>query len=159
MTREEFLKYKEEILGIIKLADEDKIPSEEEEKYYNRLLEIYSSILSSDLSGIPFEDWDGLYVFFDENSEYLDFSKTHANIDFKLVNIDSSKCNFKGCNLRNLEYFEGVYKSVFDDEVVKKYPNILFESLLKTSKLDNILLSSKASNILVNRLLNISSLI
>ena len=70
-----------------------------DEKYWN----LQSKLLSYDLSDIRFEEWYGYKIYSDEN-HVVDFSKTHANIDFNLVNLDyyTTPGNFKGCNVRNI---------------------------------------------------------
>ena len=62
-----------------------------------KFLELQKTLESYDLSGIPFEAWEGLSI----HAEELDLSKTRANIDFKIFDFEGS-VNFKGCNLRNL---------------------------------------------------------
>ena len=42
-----------------------------------------NKLLSNDLSVIPFIEWKGMYLY---SKKGLDFSQTHANIDFTLLN-------------------------------------------------------------------------
>ena len=72
------------------------------DSYNQEYYELQTKLLSYDLSDIPFIEWQGFNIYSDENHE-VDFSKTHANIDFELINFSSSKglLNFTGCNIRN----------------------------------------------------------
>ena len=65
--------------------------------------------------------------------DIIDFSKTHANIDFDVTLIDyNCKYNFKGCNITNLEKVDYNYiinnRDSFDEETINKY-SYLFEEL------------------------------
>ncbi len=60
-------------------------------------------LLSNDLSLVPFEEWANMKFYFDNG--VLDFSKTHANLDFKILNIslNNRKLNLEGCNVVNVD--------------------------------------------------------
>ena len=90
LSLEKFRKIREELNTVY----EDEI-----ERYWN----LQRKLLSYDLSDIPFEEWYGYRIYSDEN-HIVDFSKTHANIDFNLVNLYDYTIpgNFKGCNVINI---------------------------------------------------------
>ena len=90
LSLEKFRKIREELNTVY----EDEI-----ERYWN----LQRKLLSYDLSDIPFEKWYGYRIYSDEN-HIVDFSKTHANIDFNLVNLYDYTIpgNFKGCNVINI---------------------------------------------------------
>ena len=77
----------------------DTVYEDQMERYWN----LQNKLLSYDLSDIPFKEWDDYIIYSDEN-HIVDFSKTRANIDFNLVNLDyyTTPGNFKGCNVRNI---------------------------------------------------------
>jgi len=97
--------------------------TEEINKRINKILEEYSitlkQLLNSDLSNIPFEEWEGLSLIGDD----FDFSKTHANIDFSLFeNIYYDSINLKGCNVKGLSYLGSYSEDSFDPEFITNHP-------------------------------------
>ena len=104
---------KEEFLELHEALASKKITYSE---YLNRLL-------SCDLSDIPFEYWKNSDIRFNYY-DVIDFSKTHANIDFGILHF-SGEANFKGCNVRNLEKIrDGIKPEYFDEKTVKENSHI-----------------------------------
>ena len=66
-------------------------------------ISLQNELLSNDLSLVPFEEWDNITFYFD--GDVLDFSKTHANLDFNILKIplNNRKLNLEGCNVVNLD--------------------------------------------------------
>ena len=83
-------------------------------KPYTPILE---ELLQHDLSDIPAEQWDGIMIY---NFGDLDLSNTHANFDFKKVEISSeTPISFKGCKISNLNYLQApLLEECFDQEVI-----------------------------------------
>ena len=99
--------------------------------------EIQDRILSYDLSDISFEDWKNVKLHFN-NFVPVDFSKTHANIDFSIIRF-SGKANFKGCNIKNLEQIKGnINPKYFDSNTIKKYDNIFLSDNIPLNIQDKI---------------------
>ena len=127
ITLEEFRNIKE---SLIKLYDDYDIlefnGEEDEKKEFKKLEEeqkkLMDKLLSYDLSDIPFEEWDEFYIYSEENYVF-DFSKTHANIDFSLMEL-YCKYNLKGCNIKNLNKLYDIDPESFDEETIKKNPKI-----------------------------------
>ena len=111
LSREEFFKLNEELIN-----------SNESDYVY-----IEYSLLSHDLSDIPFEDWKKSGIRYD--SKFIkDFSRTHANIDFSIIDF-SGKANFKGCNIRHLEKLKGNIKpEYFDEKTIKENSEIFLSN-------------------------------
>lgn len=106
-------------------------PNFDERKYESQFLDDYFTIqkelLSYDLSEIPEEEWKDVLLFSDMN-HIADFSKTKANLDFKIfMKCDPSFfqfCNFRGCNISNIEECEYLVPDSFDEEIVQKFPSV-----------------------------------
>ena len=112
MTIEEFREIKSEIDHLVKLESGDE---EQILKDYNTLIE---RLLSSDLSAIPYEEWEGIIIF----REDLDFSKTHANLDFSIMdNVEFNTINLDGCNIKGLEYLD-IEENTFSPEFRNNHP-------------------------------------
>ena len=114
-------------------------PNFDENMYEQQALSSYfnfqSQLLSYDLSEIPFEAWENLYIFSDEKHR-ADFSKSKANLDFEIINLDIDKfVNFKNCNIKN--------------------PQKIPVSLLRTDCFNNIDMSKIIENTPLNKYLNI----
>lgn len=127
MELERFLIIKERISEIVKimvaLENETLKLSDEEEMKINEELEQFAvEIHNSDLSNIPFEEYQG---FFDLG---FDFNGTGANIDFQIINLsfNDSKVRFKGCNIKNLDLSKFKSRllddSSFDSAVIEENP-------------------------------------
>ena len=69
-----------------------------------------NELLSYDLSLVPFEEWENMSFYFE--NDMLDFSNTHANLDFNILHIplNNRKVNLEGCNVVNVD---GLY---YDEE-------------------------------------------
>ncbi len=132
LTIEQFEQIKEQINSIIKQLedysekhDKDDDFNEEEvsKNFLNQLLPIQNRLLSYDLSDIPFENWKGIELFSDE-THAIDFSNTHANIDFAIFDYWGNG-NFKGCNVRNLiKIRRRLNPSEFDEQTIKANQDI-----------------------------------
>ena len=123
LTLEQFRELKNSMLRLIELAEQEYNSDSQDKNEGERILREYNSLqdrlLSSDLSDIPFEEWQGLYIFADGE---LDFSKTHANIDFSLLaGIGYDSINLQGCNIRELQALD-YDETTFDAEYMKAHP-------------------------------------
>lgn len=110
LSIEEFRKYKEQLQKIINDFKNNyevmkNNPSyneaQEEEKSIAAYFKIEQDLFSYDLSAIPYEEYQNLSIMATDQEE-LDLSNSHANIDFSLIEV-FGHCNFKGCNLKNIE--------------------------------------------------------
>ena len=137
--------------GFFKKIEEDLDAHGNDRDYAEKLyasaldecLQMQSRLLSYDLSDIPFEAWEGFFLFSDEKHT-VDLSKTHANIDFSLVEFQGN-CIFTGCNLRNTDVLNNLTflnSNLFDSSFLEKfYSNSLtIEDLvvLSDEQLDNL---------------------
>lgn len=151
LTLEEFEKIKKEIMDFSKRIEEDLDAHKNDNDYVEKLyasalveyLQMQNRLLSYDLSDIPFEAWEGLFLFSDEK-QTIDLSKTHANIDFSLVGFQGNGI-FTGCNLRNTDILNNLAflnSNLFDSSFLDKfYSNSLtIEDLavLSDEQLDNL---------------------
>ena len=119
--------------------DAGKIVAEREDNFDSNTTEIINNfiikykklqdkLLSYDLSDIPFESWEDVTIGV-ATGEEVDFSKTHANIDFDILILDG-RGNFKGCNVKNIHAL-GTYQiddKLFDDEAKKNNPSIFLSN-------------------------------
>ena len=126
MTIEEFRQIKNALLAILNKWDEyyenktknnNTAFTQEDELFQQNILTEYlmlqDKLLNSDLSLIPFGEWNDITLL-SENE--LDFSKTHANIDFSLIkDISYETINLKGCNIKGLESLD-YNEDTFDEE-------------------------------------------
>ena len=116
--KQETIEYMEKI----KKAEEEEILSDDEkQQFLTRYKEIVEILSKHDLSDIDFEEWKGMLLFSDNNN-ILDFSETHANIDFSVIEYD---CNgtftdFKSCKIRNFDFEKNSYSSEMFDEEYRK---------------------------------------
>ena len=126
MSLEKFTEIKRELASIIqkysalaeqhendKNYDMDLLEEKGIKEYSQRL----SSLLNYDLSDIPFDAWKDFMIFSDE-THAVDFSKTKANIDFNIVDYPGN-CNFKGCNIRNLDKIYSFNPNDFDEQTIQ----------------------------------------
>ena len=112
----EFRSIKKRLIEIYELLNEEETEQLMEE--HNQLL---NQLLKSDLSKIPFEEWQGMSLY---SEEELDFSMTHANIDFSLLeNIDYESINLKGCNVKGVRFLPYYHEENFDSDFVENHPN------------------------------------
>ena len=129
LTIVQFNEFKSRFQKIINEAEEEAKKNEDnpeykidEEKFIEKYLKIQNELLCYDLSGIPFDAWDGLEILSDKE-HIADFSKTGANIDFAILSFGEN-ANFKGCNVINLNKAYNLKPSFFDEETLKKNSNI-----------------------------------
>ena len=107
-----------EVLDEISQEDYDAQREEVEKRYINA----QNELLSYDLSEIPYEAYAGI-----EFAGNADFSNTHANIDFNILNTDNiDSINVKGCNIRNLESLDIslLTENAFDEKIIDENPNL-----------------------------------
>lgn len=104
-----------------KSEDDSKQVYAEAEVLVKRYFELVAILLDSDLSSIPFEEWEGIPLISEDD---LDLSKTRANIDISL--LSTVKCNriiLKGCNVRGIEglVFD---EDTFDEDFMRNHPEL-----------------------------------
>ena len=124
------------------------------DSYNQEYYELQTKLLSYDLSDIPFIEWQGFNIYSDENHE-VDFSKTHANIDFELINFSSSKglLNFIGCNIRNEYKCPSTNSKFFDEDIINS--NLSF--LLSDKFTDNFKEKYNSKDLIMDDLINLSN--
>lgn len=121
----EFLKIKNRLLSL-----ETKIEKKEEDlkTLEDQYFKLQQHILSYDLSDIPFEAWEGIQIL-SYADHWMDFSKTKANIDFSILGY-LGFCNFKGCNVKNIENLQMFLKpDFFDEETIKKNEHLFLSDI------------------------------
>lgn len=123
LTLTEFREIKNSMLNLIELSEQRYSPENQDQSEVEKFLRKYNSLqdklLSSDLSDIPFEEWQGLYIFTDGE---LDLSKTYANIDFSLLaGIKYDSINLQGCNIRGIQALD-YDETTFDAKYMKAHP-------------------------------------
>ena len=115
ITLEKFRQYKEKIMETEYSYDENEA--------FLRCFNLQKEILKYDLSDIPFEEWEGMTIYADNENRAF-FSGTNANIDFNLVEYFGN-AEFHGCNIKNLEKIDNYINSNdFDDYIIKKNKNL-----------------------------------
>ena len=117
MTIEEFRKIKQRMIDYLN----KNARNQDEEELISGYYAIQEELLESDLSDIPFEEWKGVPLV-GKNCEYLDLSKTHANIDFNLLEECAyERINLKGCNVRGIDkiFYD---EDTFDEEFMSSHP-------------------------------------
>ena len=105
-----------------------KIKEESKVKNYP---EFQDKLLSYDLSNIPFEEWKNFEIWSDRE-HIADFSKTHANIDFKLVKLNRyfTPGNFKGCNVKNIDAdLNLINPDSFDDNTINNNSSLFLSNM------------------------------
>ena len=116
MSLERFRTIKARIVEIFTMDSSSEVDEEAIIAEYNSLIK---ELLSHDLSDIPFEEWEDFCLW---SQDELDFSLTHANLDFSLIKqIEAPSFNLKGCNVRRLEYIK-YNKSSFDEDFIASHP-------------------------------------
>lgn len=110
-----------EIFDLISKIENEEIQITEEdgEKLETEIEQIIDEVHSSDLSDIPFEEYEGFYDL------GFDFSETGANIDFNIIREIENECvRLKGCNVRNFDFDSQRYdEESFDEEFMNQYPD------------------------------------
>lgn len=98
--------------------DEIEVTDEEWKKCEREIEQLIDEIHSSDLSDIPFEEYEGFYDL------GFDFSGTGANIDFNIISkYGDEYVRVKGCNIRNFDFDTQSYdEESFDEEFMNQYP-------------------------------------
>ena len=137
LTVEEFESIKHEMQRMYneleKIEDDNyQNPNFNRENIQRRFLDNYlplqNLLLSSDLSDIPFEEYRDLPFLTATENGVLDFSKTKANIDFNIVELDGENFNFENCNIRNLRGFYDLKEEYFDEKTIKENQDIFLSS-------------------------------
>lgn len=115
---------KEEIKGIVKYIDHknilDALEYISEEDLEGTLQTLIDEVHSSDLSDIPFEEYEGFHDL------GFDFSGTGANIDFNLIdtNYRYLPVRVKGCNVVNFDFSNARYdEESFDEQFISQHPD------------------------------------
>lgn len=104
---------------VIKIENEE-IQITNEEELEREMGQLFDEIHSSDLSDIPFEEYEGFYDL------GFDFSGTGANIDFNIINtrLRYDCVRLKGCNVRNFDFDNQKYDDEsFDEEFMQQHPD------------------------------------
>ena len=121
----EYCKFTQELYEL--LVEEEKMESmseEESDKLQENLEKMVETLKSSDLSDIPFEEWENFVLVIQD----FDLENTGANIDFNLLTIPSEmngytiEINLKGCNVRNFNFDKKMFRYTsesFDPEFVE----------------------------------------
>lgn len=137
LTIEEFNSIKKEMQRIYREAESivesnENNPNFNEQdflrQFFNEYLSLQNLLLSSDLSDIPSEEYRDLPFLAANQNDVLDFSKTKANIDFNIIELDGNNFNFKNCTIRNLERFYGLKEEYFDDKTISENQDIFLSS-------------------------------
>lgn len=109
--------------GIKELEQHPEKEKEIEQKALQQYGEYQNLILSSNLSEIPYEAYEGLHLLGD-----VDFSGTKANIDFNILSLaDVDFIKVHGCSLRNIEEirtYRYLDDECFDEQQKKENPSM-----------------------------------
>lgn len=124
LSLERFREIKERVAEILDLTnkienEEIQVSDEDEEKLESEIKQLIDEIHSSDLSDIPFEEYEGFYDF------GFDFSGTGANIDFNIIHeVGWGTVRLKGCKVRNFDFENQNYdEESFDEEFMSQHPD------------------------------------
>ena len=115
--------------------DDDDFDREEHSRQSDeQYIILQNDLLSYDLSAIPFEAWENLKIISNEQ-HVADFSMTHANIDFDILELEGNNFNFKGCQIKNLEHLSTIFISpnMFDEEIRKRNPQLFLSDSFSLS--------------------------
>ena len=132
IIKQKIISKMEEIRTRLEQMDTSSLTPEEEEKLQLDLVAEYflveKEIFNYDLSDIPFEAWENLELI---SAEEMDFSKTHANLDFSLVSVSNPVgINLKSCQIRNLTSLDApLYERNFDEQIIRENANLFLSSL------------------------------
>ena len=117
-----FREIKERVAEIFDLTnkiknEEIQVTEEDGEKLESEIEQLIDEIHSSDLSDIPFEEYEGFYDL------GFDFSGTDANIDFNIIReVGWGTVRLKGCNVRNFDFENQNYdEESFDEEFMNQH--------------------------------------
>ncbi len=138
---EEFRQLKNSMIELakrsIELYKNDSSNNTEVSVVANDFYRLQNTLLSYDLSDIPFEEWKGMYLLSDG---LLDLSKTHANIDFSLFeNAIFESINLDGCYIKGLEridYQEDTFSRQFRNSHPEYFPSIAVPSEIRRKYYD-----------------------
>ena len=137
---EDFRNKKSDLSELIdEVAKYDSIEEMFKSDEMKKIKKITDLLLSSDLSSIPSSEWGKIYLIpsnaTDIENIHLDFSKTHANIDFSNFNLIYKTADFRGCNIENPENISrsDVIDCVFDSSVIESHRNIFLSDLFDSS--------------------------
>ena len=124
LSLERFREIKGRVAEIFDLAtkienEEIQVTEEDEEKLESEIEQLIDEIHSSDLSDIPFEEYEGFHDL------GFDFSGTGANIDFNIIHeVGWGTVRLKGCNVRNFDFENQKYdEESFDEEFMSQHPD------------------------------------
>ena len=115
--------------------DDDDFDREEHSRQSDeQYIILQNDLLSYDLSTIPFKAWENLKIISNEQ-HVADFSMTHANIDFDILELEGNNFNFKGCQIKNLEHLSTIFISpnMFDEEIRKRNPQLFLSDSFSLS--------------------------
>lgn len=126
MSLERFKEIKNKIIELIDTINkvnngEITFTKSDEEQFEKDAELLFDEIHCSDLSDIPFEEYEG---FIDLG---FDFEGTKANLDFNLIDLSQrySTVRAKGCNIRNFDFESHAYDgNSFDETFVKEHPDM-----------------------------------
>lgn len=130
LTLARFQEYKARLYTILSQLEGIDDQAESQKKIIE-YLNIQQELFDYDLSAIPFEEYQGMYLFDAaaleiENMKPLDLSKSHANIDFGVFEeIFFGNINFEGCNIRGLDRLDESTRysdKTFDADYVMAHP-------------------------------------
>lgn len=117
MSLEEFRQIKSQLAQLIKVFELKKADENYDDSIWiNKYLKTQNHLLQYGLSDIPFEEWKGIEIIFDDTNK-ADFFKTRANLDTNLFEYYGN-VNFKGCNVKNLERLIYYFTNNFDEETI-----------------------------------------
>lgn len=116
-----FRKYKKNILNLYNiLIVGDEVDNAEEK--LNKFFSLEEQLFQCDLSSIPFKEWEGMVIISRDNG-IMDFSRTHANLDFSLFKeFHYNALNLKGCNVKGIEFLPDYREDYFDSSYVESHP-------------------------------------
>ncbi len=125
LSLERFREIKERVAEIFDLLtkienEEIQVTEEDSEKLESEIEQLIDEIHSSDLSDIPFEEYEGFHYL-----ELFDISGTGANIDFNIIHeVEWGTVRLKGCNVRNFDFENQRYdEESFDEEFMSQHPD------------------------------------
>lgn len=128
----------------------EHLSSEDEKQFGEKYKEIIHILSEHDLSDIDFEEWEGMYLYVEEEFP-LDFSKTKANLDFNLINYEDDYDyfpSFVSCQVKNFDFEKYYYTpEMFDEELRNKFyeGKLSFEDIRQNPQIKELLLSKDIS--------------
>ena len=120
LSLEEFRKYKKELNKILQEENNEEYDEDVIVERYKKVIERLSEY---DLSDIDFNEWKDIRLVSDDRLKF-DFSKTNANLDFSIIDVEEiyGNFNFKGCKIKNfaLSNIGEHYPEMFDEDFIKE---------------------------------------